>query len=75
MVVNTNTTFTYDELNKEEKEMAEFSYMCLMQELAEYEDIEDVAIYNRLLKDKEFRLEMLKNRTYIKDKLGNVFVN
>ena len=68
-------TFTYEELNKEEKEMAEFSFMCLMQELAEYEDIEDVAFYNRLLKDKEFRLKMLKTKTFVKNKLGEVFVN
>lgn len=67
-------SFSYDELNKEEQEMAEFSYMCLMQELAEYEDIEDVAFYNRLLKDEAFRLKMLKTKTFVKNKLGEVFV-
>ena len=39
----------YEDLNQKEKEQAEFSYMCLMQELAEYEDVNDVAFYNRLL--------------------------
>ena len=67
-------SFSYDELNKEEQKMAEFSYMCLMQELAEYEDIEDVAFYNRLVEDESFRLKMLKTRTFIKNKLGEVFV-
>ena len=67
-------SFSYDELNKEEQEMAEFSYMCLMQELAEYEDIEDMAFYNRLLKDEAFRLKMLKTKTFVKNKLGEVFV-
>ena len=66
--------FTYEELSTEEKQMAEFSYMCLMQELAEYEDIEDVAFYNRLVEDESFRLKMLKTRTFIKNKLGEVFV-
>ena len=65
----------YEDLNQKEKEQAEFSYMCLMQELAEYEDVNDVAFYNRLLRDDDFKLKMVKSRKYTRNKDGDIFVD
>lgn len=73
MVVKNNIRF--EELNEKEREQAMLSFICLMEELAEYGDERDIIMLNSLLDNEDYAWEILKTKTFYKNAEGDVFCN
>lgn len=65
----------YD-LTKEEKEQAENSFLSIMEDV-QFDDNDEWNndYYESLKADRDFRLEMLKGKSFIRDNNGYIFVN
>lgn len=73
MVVKNNIRF--EELNEKEREQAMFSFICLMEELAEYGDERDIIMLNSLLDNEDYAWEVLETKTFYKNEEGDIFCN
>lgn len=73
MVVENNIPF--EALNEEERKQAMFSFICLMEELAEYGEERDIIMLNSLLDNEDYAWEILKTKTFYKNEEGDVFCN
>jgi hypothetical protein len=66
----------WNDLTETEKEQAENSFLSIMEDVAlDSEDEWDKDYHNKLKTDKELRLGILKEKSFIRDKDGYIFVN
>ncbi len=66
----------WNDLTETEKEQAENSFLSIMEDVAFDSDDEFDKDYHKELKeDRELRLALLKEKSFIRDKDGYIFVN
>lgn len=67
---------SWNDLNEKEKEQAENSFLSIMEDVAFDNDDEwDKEYHKELTSDRELRLGILKEKSFIRDKDGYIFVN
>lgn len=67
---------SWNDLNKEEKEQAENSFLSIMEDIAFDDNDEwDIEWHKELTSDRELRLGILKEKSFIRDDDGYIFVN
>lgn len=65
---------TWNDLTEEEKIQAEISFLCILEDMASNGDEYDVADYEMARDNRPFRLHRLKEKSFVRDNDGYIFV-
>ena len=67
---------SWKDLTEAEKEQAENSFLSIMEDVAfESDDEWDKEYHKELINDRDLRLGMLKEKSFVRDKDGYIFVS
>lgn len=67
---------SWNDLNEKEKEQAENSFLSIMEDVAfDSNDELDKEYHKELTSDRDLRLGILKEKSFIRDNDGYIFVN